>query len=122
MRRTRRTSPGGETSVVSRLGWQGLSAASGWHSHTVPASAPDASASSAARSAIGGEKDDRWISATARGVTTGRDATCCIVGFACLMLGVAESAAARPSSLFGSDRGGHYWFGYCENQPDDTPL
>ena len=32
----------------------------------------------------------------------------------------AESATAYD--LLGSDRGGHYWFDYCRNQPDATPL
>src|SRR2546426_12332690 len=45
-----------------------------------------------------------------------------IVAFTCLVLGVAGSAVAGPSSLLDSDRGGHHWFRYCENQPDDTPL
>jgi len=41
---------------------------------------------------------------------------------ACAMLGVAQPAGARTSTLLGSDHGGHYWFGYCQDQPDDTPL
>src|SRR6185503_6914651 len=30
--------------------------------------------------------------------------------------------AAQASTLLGSDHGGHYWFRFCENQPDTTPL
>ena len=41
-----------------------------------------------------------------------RIATRSIVALACLVLGVPGWAAARPSSLVSSDRGGHYWFDY----------
>ena len=40
---------------------------------------------------------------------------------ACVVLGLAGSAAAQ-SDLLGSDHGSHYWFGYCQGQPDGTPL
>ena len=45
-----------------------------------------------------------------------------VIVLGCLSLGVAGSAAARPSTLLSSDRGGHYWFRYCESQPDETRL
>ena len=46
-----------------------------------------------------------------------------IVALTCLMLlGVAGPGAAQPSDLLGSDHGGHYWFSYCQGQPDGTPL
>src|SRR5438093_3923820 len=45
-----------------------------------------------------------------------------IAMLACAMLGVVQPAGARTSTLLGSDHGGHYWFGYCQDQPDDTPL
>lgn len=44
------------------------------------------------------------------------------VALACFMFGVTGSASARLSNLLGSDHGGHYWFTYCEDQPDGTPL
>ena len=45
-----------------------------------------------------------------------------LVVLVCLVLGVAGSAAAGTSTLLGGDHGGHYWFRFCENQPDETPL
>jgi mono/diheme cytochrome c family protein len=41
---------------------------------------------------------------------------------ACLVVGVVGPAAAQASDLLASDHGGHYWFNYCQNQPDGTPL
>lgn len=43
------------------------------------------------------------------------------VALACLLL-TATTAAAQSSDLLGSDRGGHYWFTYCQDQSDATPL
>src|SRR2546425_11108896 len=45
-----------------------------------------------------------------------------MVALACLMLGVAGPAVAHASNLLGSDHGGHYWFTYCQDKPDETPL
>ena len=45
-----------------------------------------------------------------------------IVALVCLLLGTAGPAAALSSNLLTSDHGGHYWFDYCQNQPDGTPL
>ncbi len=39
----------------------------------------------------------------------------------CFVMGLVGPAAAG-SDLLGSDHGGHYWFRFCENQPDETPL
>jgi endo-cleaving rubber dioxygenase len=44
-----------------------------------------------------------------------------ILALACLVLGVAGSAAAQ-TDLLSSDHGGHYWFTYCQGQPDATAL
>jgi hypothetical protein len=43
---------------------------------------------------------------------------------ACLIVAFAPPAAAvgLPKSIANTDRGGHYWFRFCENQPDDTAL
>lgn len=51
-----------------------------------------------------------------------RAASRSILSLVCLVLAATEPAAARPSSLLGGDRGGHYWFGYCEDQPDEAAL
>jgi mono/diheme cytochrome c family protein len=45
-----------------------------------------------------------------------------LLALACLVLGVPGRVAALPPSLLSDDRGGHYWFRFCENQPDTTPL
>ena len=45
-----------------------------------------------------------------------------IFALACLVFGLAESVAARASTPLISDHGGHYWFRFCENQPDATVL
>jgi hypothetical protein len=45
-----------------------------------------------------------------------------IAGLACLMLVWAGSTGAQPSDLLGSDHGGHYWFNFCQGQPDGTLL
>ena len=45
-----------------------------------------------------------------------------IVALTCLLLGIAGSTDARASDLLGSDRGGHYWFRFCDGQLDATPL
>jgi len=50
-----------------------------------------------------------------------RTTTIRIFALACLLLGVAGSAAAQ-TDLLSSDHGGHYWFSYCQGQPDGTPL
>lgn len=43
----------------------------------------------------------------------------CFGGF----LGLAGMARAQSQSdLLSSDHGGHYWFKYCQGQPDSTPL
>jgi mono/diheme cytochrome c family protein len=39
-----------------------------------------------------------------------------------VVLGDAGPSAARLSSLLSSDHGGHYWFNYCQDKDDDTPL
>src|SRR5689334_2033649 len=44
-----------------------------------------------------------------------------ILALACLLIGAVEADAAG-SSLLGGPHGGHYWFRYCEGEPDDTPL
>jgi len=44
-----------------------------------------------------------------------------VVAIVCFVLGSAGTASAA-SSLLGSDRGGHYWFRYCDNQPDSATL
>jgi len=46
----------------------------------------------------------------------------CMVALASLVLGVAGPAVAHASNLLGSDHGGHYWFTYCQDKPDETPL
>ncbi len=38
-----------------------------------------------------------------------------------LVLGPVAASAAQ-SNLIASARGGHYWFDFCEDQPDGTPL
>ena len=50
-----------------------------------------------------------------------RTTTIRIFALACLLLSVAGSAAAQ-TDLLSSDHGGHYWFSYCQGQPDGTPL
>jgi hypothetical protein len=45
-----------------------------------------------------------------------------ILALACMVLGVAGSATAQSPDLLSSDHGGHYWFSYCQDQPDGTPL
>jgi endo-cleaving rubber dioxygenase len=41
-----------------------------------------------------------------------------------LLLGIAAAVDAAPSSqgLISDDRGGHYWFRFCDGRPDDTVL
>lgn len=39
----------------------------------------------------------------------------------CVALAHVGTAAAQ-SDLLGSDHGSHYWFKYCQGQPDSTPL
>ena len=43
--------------------------------------------------------------------------------FACSIASpVPATAAGLPASIANTDRGGHYWFRFCEGQPDATPL
>ena len=44
-----------------------------------------------------------------------------LVAFACLILASTEALAGQ-SPLLGGSRGGHYWFRFCEGQPDETAL
>ncbi len=41
---------------------------------------------------------------------------------ACSLLGLVASAPAQSSDLLGSSHGGHYWFDYCDGEPDGTLL
>lgn len=41
---------------------------------------------------------------------------------ASLLAAVAAAAGGLPKSLANTDRGGHYWFRFCDGQPDATPL
>lgn len=47
-----------------------------------------------------------------------------LASLACGIAGWATptSAAGFPATLANTDRGGHYWFRFCEGQPDETPL
>jgi hypothetical protein len=45
-----------------------------------------------------------------------------LVALSMVVLGAGDAFAARQSALLGGDRGGHYWFLFCEGQPDETPL
>lgn len=47
-----------------------------------------------------------------------------LASFACWIAGSATLAAAGtfPATLANTDRGGHYWFRFCDGQPDETPL
>jgi mono/diheme cytochrome c family protein len=52
------------------------------------------------------------------------DATACVgvILILCGLLTVAAVNARAASALLSSDRGGHYWFGFCEGKADDTSL
>ena len=52
-----------------------------------------------------------------------RDSLTRIAALVPLLLGVTAAVDASPSSdLMNDDRGGHYWFRYCDGRPDDTAL
>jgi hypothetical protein len=44
-----------------------------------------------------------------------------VVTLACSVAGIADAIAAPPD-VFTDDRGGHYWFRYCEGKTDATSL